>query len=244
MSAAQEPRTNAAPVAEDAPENAQPLESQDAPDTLWAALLRFQADAPRLQKDALNPHFKNRYVTLAKVMETVTPALARQGLVWTTMPGFDGEGNPELMYRLTHAASGEALEGKMRLLLTKADSQGQGSAITYARRYTIMAVLGLVADEDDDGNGASGPAQRPQPQARPPQPTAKVITASQRGLINKLAAEKQMSVLDLAETVRFVCELPPVDWEQVDAAATLQRWLERFPAARVDTLLERINTWE
>jgi hypothetical protein len=60
-----------------------------------------------------------------------------------------------LTYILVHAESGTELRGEMALLPAKADPQGQGSAITYARRYALMAVLGLVADEDDDGNEGS-----------------------------------------------------------------------------------------
>jgi hypothetical protein len=71
-----------------------------------------------------------------------------------------------LAYRLVHAATGDALEGSMPLMLKSADPQGQGSALTYARRYSIMAVLGLVPDEDDDGNRAQEASEREQ--AGPP----------------------------------------------------------------------------
>jgi hypothetical protein len=59
------------------------------------------------------------------------------------------------MYRLIHAATDQNITGTMPLLLGKADSQGFGSAITYARRYSLCAVLNLVADDDDDGHRAS-----------------------------------------------------------------------------------------
>jgi hypothetical protein len=63
----------------------------------------------------------------------------------------------------------------MPLLLAKSDPQGQGSAITYARRYALMAVLGLVADEDDDGNKAS--AAKPKPKRAAPKRNAKAAEA-------------------------------------------------------------------
>jgi hypothetical protein len=71
-----------------------------------------------------------------------------------TFPSRDDDG-PTLRYSLVHAESGEAVSDTMPLLLGKDDMQGFGSAVTYARRYALCAVLGLVADEDDDGNAAA-----------------------------------------------------------------------------------------
>jgi hypothetical protein len=125
---------------------------------LAQALLAFQKSAPAIQKDALNPHFKNRYVSLETLMGEIVPKLNDAGLVVTQLPTaiiVDGRPSPALRTRITHAESGETIEDVM-LLMGKEDPQGQGSAITYARRYSLMAMLGLVADEDDDGNKASG----------------------------------------------------------------------------------------
>lgn len=122
---------------------------------LYPALLAVQAEAPTLQKTAINPHFKSKFVPLDVVTEAVMPILNKNGLVWMTLPGVTENGNPVLRYSLVHAETQESVEGAMALLPQKSDPQGQGSAITYARRYALMAVLGLVADEDDDGNAAS-----------------------------------------------------------------------------------------
>lgn len=124
-------------------------------DGLYPALLKVQAEAPKLQKTAINPHFRSRFVPLEEVHEAIIPILNTNGLVWTTCPGHTENGSPVLDYSLIHASTGEKVSGSMALLPAKADPQGQGSAITYARRYALMAVLGLVADLDDDGNAAS-----------------------------------------------------------------------------------------
>lgn len=121
------------------------------------ALLAVQKELPKLQKDAINPHFKNRYISLDSLMAAIRPVLSKHGLVWITTPCRDEQGEPALSYRLVHADSGEFEGGTMPLLLTKQDPQGLGSAITYARRYSITAMLGLVADEDDDANAGSEP---------------------------------------------------------------------------------------
>jgi hypothetical protein len=122
---------------------------------LLAALLAVQSEAPTLRKDAENPHFRSKYTPLDTIVETIGPILVKHNLVWTTLPGRDEQGEPALTYRLAYAPTGEKLEGVMPLLLSKRDAQGQGSAITYARRYALCAVLNLVGDDDDDGNSAS-----------------------------------------------------------------------------------------
>ena len=125
-----------------------------ATDTLAKALHAVQKEAPKLQKDSINPHFKNKYVGLDSLVPVVLPIANKHGLV-ILQPPSTVDGAPALTTRLIHAASGESIEYTMPLLLDKQNSQGLGSAITYARRYSLMAVLGLVADEDDDGQAAS-----------------------------------------------------------------------------------------
>jgi hypothetical protein len=120
---------------------------------LLQAILKVQAEVGTLPKDATNPHFKSKYTPLDTIVEHVGPILNKHGLIWLTLPTRDELG-PALTYRLQHAASGEKVEGTMPLLLTKQDPQGLGSALTYARRYSLCAVLNLVADDDDDGNAA------------------------------------------------------------------------------------------
>jgi hypothetical protein len=124
---------------------------------LAEALLAFQKDAPALQKDAVNPHFKNDYISLDALMDAVLPVLNKHDLVVIQSPSYisSSEGTvPSLHTIIQHAPSGEKIEDSMPLFLSKNDPQGQGSAITYARRYSLMAILGLVADNDDDGEAA------------------------------------------------------------------------------------------
>lgn len=135
---------------------------------LHEALLAVQADTPTLPKNAINPHFKSKYTPLDTVVETMGPILQRHGLTWMSKPSISAQGAPALAYKLTHAASGQFEEGEM-LLLSKGDPQGQGSALTYARRYSMTAVLNIVADEDVDGNEPAEPA--------PPKPPKKLTAA-------------------------------------------------------------------
>lgn len=123
---------------------------------LWEALSAAQAEFPTMPKDAVNPHFKSHFTPLDTIVEKVVKILAAHGLTWSSKPGFtqvNGGGDIVLTleYTLGHGASGETDSGVMALLPVKKDPQGQGSAITYARRYAICAHLNIVADEDMDG---------------------------------------------------------------------------------------------
>lgn len=120
-----------------------------------SALAALQAEAPTLRKDKVNPHFGSKFAGLDTVVEAIQPLLTKHGLVWITMPDHDEHG-PTLNYRLALAETGDGLTGSMPLMLTKQDSQGLGSALTYARRYALVSVLNLIADDDDDGNASAG----------------------------------------------------------------------------------------
>jgi hypothetical protein len=134
------------------------------PATLAEALVAIQAEAPAIPLDSTNPHFKSKFASLAGVMDRVRPVATKNGVAVVQLPTTQ-EGAPALTTRLIHS-SGEEIESTMLLLPSKPDPQGQGSALTYARRYMVLAMLGLVGDEDDDANAASGPAQA-KPQAKP-----------------------------------------------------------------------------
>jgi len=142
------------------------------------ALVRFQDKVPKLGLDSeanITASRKYKYISLAKLMEVVRPVLNECGLAVIQKPsmvfGTNGEMIPALRTKILHV-SGEYEEEVMPLMLDKNDPQGQGSAITYARRYALMSFLGLVADEDDDGLAATprrrGPAKpKEEPKSEP-----------------------------------------------------------------------------
>lgn len=130
---------------------------------LAAAMAKAQAELRNPPKDSVNPHFKSRYADLATVRDVVMPVLAKHGLAVVQMPCDLGD-HPALMTLLTHA-SGEWLESTMRTRPTKNDPQGMGSAITYARRYSLQSLAGVAADDDDDGAAGSRPVAHNAPTA-------------------------------------------------------------------------------
>lgn len=124
---------------------------------LWKAMLEAQKEIKHAVKDAKNPHFKNDYASLASVIDSVVPVLNKHGLVLTQEirhANTDPPGTVRVTTRIVHAATGEQTMDSQVMPLVKNDPQGLGSAVTYARRYAIQAMVGQ-ASEDDDGNDAS-----------------------------------------------------------------------------------------
>ena len=121
---------------------------------LAAALAAAQGVMKGALKDSANPFFKSRYADLASVVEAIRAAFSANGLsyIQTVEPSDKDEVRVETT--LMHS-SGEWIScGILSLPVSKVDAQGYGSALTYARRYSLSAAVG-VAPEDDDGNAAS-----------------------------------------------------------------------------------------
>lgn len=118
------------------------------------ALAKAQAKIIGASKDAANPFFKSRYADLSSVWEACRGPLSENGLSVTQMP-HDIEGKLHLTTLLMHK-SGQWLRCDYPVIVAKPnDPQALGSGITYARRYSLSAVVG-VAQVDDDGNAAAG----------------------------------------------------------------------------------------
>lgn len=123
------------------------------------ALLTARKAFTAVVKTQINPHFKSRYADLQDVFNAVDDALADNGLVVVQAVMCDGT-RTWLETRLIHVESGEDFRSDYPLQPGKTnDPQALGGALTYARRYALMALLGIAA-EDDDGNTAS---QQPKP---------------------------------------------------------------------------------
>ncbi len=121
------------------------------------AFCKLQAEIRPAIKDSVNPHFRSKYADLGAVWEAVKKPLTDHGFSVIQSPDFDGD-NMFLRTIVLHVG-GEKLEGRYPIRPSKNDPQGVASAITYARRYSISAMLGVIADDDDDGNAASTPAK-------------------------------------------------------------------------------------
>ncbi len=119
---------------------------------LAGALAKAQGLMAGAKKDSTNPHFKSSYADLASIWDACRDPLSTNGLAVVQIPGSSGK-DVEVTTLLLHS-SGEFIRSSYTMPVTGPGPQGVGSAITYARRYSLAAMVG-VAPEDDDGNAAS-----------------------------------------------------------------------------------------
>ncbi len=132
---------------------------------IYSALVAFQSECQNVGFDKENPHFRSKYTSLAAQCDAVRDLAAKHGLAIVAMPAVRCESGMTyrvVCTRIVHT-SGQWLEEEMQLT-GKEDPQGQGSAITYARRYTLPGI-GLFASSDnvdDDGEAAKLPTMTPE----------------------------------------------------------------------------------
>lgn len=179
---------------------------------LASALSKFQGEIKNPANTANNPFFKSKYAPLNDVLNLVRPVLFKHGLSVVQAPSGDGE-NIIVTTTLLHN-SGEYIEFQPLILKAdKATAQGAGSAITYARRYALSAILGISSEDDDDGNHATGDKD----------PTKDKPKALSDGQIKRLYAIAHGANID-ADTVKAqiktkfnkeVTELTKAEYDQV-----------------------------
>lgn len=146
---------------------------------LYAALAKAQGQMDNAAKTSDNPFFHSKYADLAAVWNAIRKPLSDNGLcvIQFASVTWGDHAVASVRTRLAHE-SGESVEEVLALEPAKIDPQGMGSAIQYARRYGLMAMVGLAA-EDDDGNAASSgirpaaPISPPPPAPSAPKPRAK-----------------------------------------------------------------------
>lgn len=121
---------------------------------LGAALAKAQGAMRFAVKDANNPFFKSKYADLSSVVEAIRDALSTNGLSY--MQHLHPSEKTEVCVEtiILHSSGQWVSCGTLTVPVSKHDAQGFGSALTYARRYSLSAAVGVVAD-DDDGNAAS-----------------------------------------------------------------------------------------
>lgn len=179
------------------------MNKSDSIKNLSEALVKFQGDIsnPSNSKTVSAGQFSYKYAPLDEVLNLVRPLLSKYGLSIVQAP-LMSDGMVGVSTVLLHQ-SGEYLEFEpIMLKMDKQSAQGAGSAITYARRYALSAILGISSEDDNDGNGTEfnpkQQAQKNKPQQQKKQQMDKGVDASlasekQLELIYKLAKEKNYS---------------------------------------------------
>lgn len=128
------------------------FETSPSTEKLDAKLAAAQGEIEVASKDKVNPHFRSRYADITAVWEACRGSLAKHSVSVTQWPVHSDDGRLHIVTRVAHA--GEWMRASFSVPVPKQDPQGYGSALTYCRRYALAAALGVVADEDDDGEGA------------------------------------------------------------------------------------------
>lgn len=146
---------------------------------LATALAKAQAEMKNATLNKVNPHFKSKYADLAEIIDTTREVLAKHGLsvVQTTKLMLPDGDRLVLQTTLLHV-SGQSIQGEYPLPMALDKPQIMGSALTYARRYSLAAICNIAADEDDDANAAQADAKNSKP-----------ITAAQLKELTELADE-------------------------------------------------------
>ena len=148
---------------------------------LALALSLAQAEMQSAIKDKVNPFFKSKYADLGSVWDAARPVLGKHGLC--VMQTTEMQGDKIVMITTLAHSSGQWIKSHLPLFLSKMDSQGIGAAMTYLRRYSLSALVGVVCDDDDDGETAVGRGQCKaalQPIAVKPEP---LITQEQHDVL-------------------------------------------------------------
>ena len=134
---------------------------------LYGALAKAQGEITNATKDSNNPHFKSDYASLASILDTVKPALSKNGIAVFQGTAFDGS-LVTVTTVLAHEGGG-IISSEASCVALKNDGQGIGSATTYLRRYGLAAMTG-VAQADDDGESSALPDPEPEEVAKKTKP--------------------------------------------------------------------------
>lgn len=187
-------------------------------DLIAAALAQAQSKMKNAPLNKTNPHFKSKFADLASVRDTVIPALSAHGIaVAQTIGGAPGSADQGFLYtRLVHT-SGQWIESSCPLPQLN-DMQKLGSAITYARRYSLSAICGIAADEDDDGNEAVTP-QRQQIAQKVPPGFDEWLTGLDATADDGTGALQAAWRAAQPEFRKFLTDTNPAKWEAIKAKA-------------------------
>ena len=177
------------------------------------ALCAIQAEKPVVPMDKKNPRFGSKYASLDSLIKVAHDLLSRHGMCFSQHVS-DGV----CVTYIVHAETGQYMASSTPIMTDRADAQSYGSGCTYSRRYGLSSILGLVGDEDDDGNAVS-----PTPQNRrrkPPEKDKRPMTDKQMAHIRKL----------LRDAVG-------------DDAKSVSDWLEHMGRPRVSAMSHAQGMW-
>lgn len=189
-------------------------------DQLAKALATAQGAMKSAAKDVENTFFKSSYADLAAVMAACREPLSKNGLAIIQTTQYEGDAI-WLETTLAHS-SGQWMRSRYPVRPIKSDPQGVGSALTYARRYALMSMVGVVASDDDDGEAAVGRTNG-NGHAKPAEPIKRPV-ASKPDDAGREWSEKATAAVNKLETAGALRK-----WEQAN-----EQNLEKLKAVNID----------
>lgn len=198
------------------------MEHSEQLNELASALAKAQGEIDGAARDATNPHFRSKFASLASVREAFRDALAKHGLSVVQMPERTAD-EVAVVTQLLHS-SGQWIRCRTSAIPIKHDPQGVGSAISYLRRYSLMAVIGIAPDDDDDGEAAVGRGPQTAPKRHEPKGESKKNEPKSSGASIetwKVTIDACSTIPDLKKYIEPIKQLPEpllsqarAHWEQ------------------------------
>ena len=177
---------------------------------LYTALIKAQSEMKIATKDSNNPHFRSKYADFGSVSDACRDALHRNGLSFVQPTRIHESGVTVVVTRIIHGASGQSIDGEYPILAKDpTDPQKHGGGLTYARRYALASMLGIVQD-DDDGNAAAGHTASPSVAKPAPAPVA--AKPAGNAMTDLFAAHR----LEYPKAVEDLIGKPVAQWSEND----------------------------
>jgi hypothetical protein len=163
---------------------------------LFLGLIKFQTKVKPIPKNKVNPFYNSRYAELSTVIDVCLPALNDSGLAVVQIMKILPESGDNFLVTILCHESGETLESSI-LLPRISDAQKLTGAITYLRRTSYLSILGLVADDDMDGNDLVDPNKSIDIPKKPdqPKPAFQVDSIGQQRPLQGAASDPQKNAL-------------------------------------------------
>ena len=192
--------------------------------TLVEALAKAQAEMENAKLNKENPHFKSKYADLAGIRDATIPHLSKHGIACTQTMEF----RDDKWVLVTALRMGADVIESLYPLAQNEKIQQQGSTLTYAKRYSLSAICGISADEDDDGNVAQTAPSKPIAGTKSGAPDQRVMAPEEEA---EAMAKAQEWVDALAEQINNIDDEAVLDalWQKSEAG--LKRLHKRLPDA-------------
>lgn len=223
-------------------------------DKLVLALSKAQGaigDIPRNRTVTVRPksggqEYSFKYATLSAIIEAIKKPLADNGLAYTQVISHDADGGFYVLTTTLYCGN-QFLSSKVPLIAEGGSNQQFGSALTYMKRYALAAILGIAADEDDDGNAADGNEVKALVQTPPKAPAPDPISSGKPAK-NDPPPQTKDAIEKIMANINFSAELLPVPLLKDESGSDWMAWGQGFmglartaPDAEGLALLEKNN---